>query len=375
MIRSPVFELDCADLVVIAGQVLGIGPAAALDRLDVPAAQAALAEARPADVELSGTVELSETGAADAGPAAAGLAAAGLMRALLRHRPFAGESQQVAVAAGLQFLALNGWQADLEPPGAALVVVEGLASGRLSSADAAAWLSARLSSYSVPPVREAPMRARLPGRRLFRAVDPRPRAGIRTPVTGFIPFTDDAREVAVLAREEATRLGLDHPGPEQFLLALTGTGPGVAARALERLGISPEAVRQQLARIAAGQPQVRSGPDTPLAMWVMPRAVGEAVAHGQDYIGTEHILLALFHAGDDTAARTLASLGAGEREVRAAITAVAGQPGPIRPAPGRGRKPGARDDEISRLRHEVARLNELLREHGIEPGEGNRRSA
>jgi Clp amino terminal domain, pathogenicity island component len=375
MIRSPVFELDCADLVVIAGQVLGIGPAAALDRLDVPAAQAALAEARPADVELSGTVELSETGAADAGPAAAGLAAAGLMRALLRHRPFAGESQQVAVAAGLQFLALNGWQADLEPPGAALVVVEGLASGRLSSADAAAWLSARLSSYSVPPVREAPMRARLPGRRLFRAVDPRPRAGVRTPVTGFIPFTDDAREVAVLAREEATRLGLDHPGPEQFLLALTGTGPGVAARALERLGISPEAVRQQLAQIAAGQPQVRSGPDTPLAMWVMPRAVGEAVAHGQDYIGTEHILLALFHAGDDTAARTLASLGAGEREVRAAITAVADQPGPIRPAPGRGRKPGARDDEIGRLRHEVARLNELLREHGIEPGEGNRRSA
>ena len=366
MIRSPVFELDCADLVVIAGRVLGIGPAAALDRLDFAAAQAALTEARPAGVELS------ETGAADAGPAAAGLAAARLMRALLRHRPFAGESQQVAVAAGLQFLALNGWQADLEPPGAALVVVEGLASGRLSSADAAAWLSARLSSYSAPPARQAPMRTRLPGRRLFRAVDPRPRAGVRTPVTGFIPFTDDAREVVVLAREEATRLGLDHPGPEQFLLALTGTGLGVAARALERLGISPEAVCQQ---IAAGQPQVPPGPDTPLAMWVMPRAVGEAVAHGHDYIGTEHVLLALFHAGDDTAARALASLGAGEREVRAAITAVAGQPGPIRPAPGRGRKPGARDDEIRRLRREVARLNELLREHGIEPGEGDRKSA
>ena len=86
-------------------------------------------------------------------------------------------------------------------------------------------------------------------------------------------------------------------------------------------------------------------------------------------------LPSLFHAGDDTAARALASLGAGEREVRAAITAVAGQPGPIRPAPGRGRKPGARDDEIRRLRREVARLNELLREHGIEPGEGDRKSA
>jgi ATP-dependent Clp protease ATP-binding subunit ClpC len=149
----------------------------------------------------------------------------------------------------------------------------------------------------------------------------------------------------------------------------------VAARALERLGISPEAVRQQVTQIAAGQPQVPPGPDTPLAMWVMPRAVGEAVAHGHDYIGTEHILLALFHAGDDTAARTLASLGAGEREVRAAITAVAGQPSLVRPAAGRGRKPGARDDEIRRLRREVARLNDLLREHGIEPGEGDRKSA
>ena len=63
MIRSPVFELDCADLVVIAGRVLGIGPAAALDRLDFAAAQAALAEARLADGELS------QTGPPDAGPA------------------------------------------------------------------------------------------------------------------------------------------------------------------------------------------------------------------------------------------------------------------------------------------------------------------
>src|SRR5580704_14713659 len=353
--------IDVADLVVIAGELYGTSPDAALDRIDLDLARAALTEAAPADTALTKD--------------ALAAAATRLIRALLRHHPFPADGQQLAVLAGLQFLAVNGWQADLDPPGAALVLVEGLASGRLSPADAAAWLSPRLSPHSASPAREAPMRTRLPGRRLFRAVDPRPRAGVRTPVTGFIPFTDDAREVAVLAREEATRLGLDHPGPEQFLLALTGTGPGVAARALERLGISPEAVRQQLARIAAGQPQVRSGPDTPLAMWVMPRAVGEAVAHGQDYIGTEHILLALFHAGDDTAARTLASLGAGEREVRAAITAVAGQPGPIRPAPGRGRKPGARDDEISRLRHEVARLNELLREHGIEPGEGNRRSA
>jgi hypothetical protein len=346
--------IDVADLVVIAGQVLGVDPDAALDQLDTAPAQAALAEA-------------------EAGSADAGLSAAVLMRALLRHRPFPGHSQQIAVAAGLQFLALNGWQADLDPPGAALVVVEGLASGRLSPADAAAWLSPRLSPYSAPPARKVPMRTRLPGRRLFRAVDPRPRAGVRTPVTGFIPFTDDAREVVVRAHEEAIRLGLDHPGPEHFLLALIGIGQGVAAQALDRLGIRPDAVRQQLTQLA-GQHQP-PGPETPLAARVVPRAVGEMVAHGHDRIGTEHILLALLHAGDDTAARALASLGAGEREVRGAVTALLAETGLLAPSPQRARKPASGDDEIQRLRREVARLCDLLREHGIEPGAGDRKSA
>ena len=67
------------------------------------------------------------------------------MQALLRHRPFPGHGQQVAVAAGLQFLSLNGWRADLNPAATAVVVVEALASGRLTSDDAAAWLSPRLS--------------------------------------------------------------------------------------------------------------------------------------------------------------------------------------------------------------------------------------
>ena len=95
------------------------------------------------------------------------------------------------------------------------------------------------------------MRTRLPGRRLFRAVDPRPRAGVHTPVTGFIPFTDDAREVVVRSREDAIRLGFDHPGSEHFLLALTVTGRSVAAQALNRLGIGPDAIREQLAQLAA----------------------------------------------------------------------------------------------------------------------------
>jgi hypothetical protein len=127
-----VIALDAADLVVIAGRTLGIGTDAALDQMDIAAAQDALAEARPPGMELTGR----------AGAATAGV---GLVRALLRHRPFPVHAQQVAVAAGLQFLSLNGWRADLNPPSTAAVVVEALASGRLTAGDAAAWLAPRLS--------------------------------------------------------------------------------------------------------------------------------------------------------------------------------------------------------------------------------------
>jgi hypothetical protein len=128
--------LDPADLVTIAVRTLGISTGAALAQLDIAAAQDALAEARPPGPEQS--VQFRDRATA----AAAGVA---LMRALLRHRPFPEHSQRVAVAAGLQFLSLNGWRADLNPAATAVVVVEALASGRLTVADAAAWLSPRLS--------------------------------------------------------------------------------------------------------------------------------------------------------------------------------------------------------------------------------------
>jgi hypothetical protein len=363
--------IDVADLVVVAGQVLGLSPATALDLIDLPAARAALAQARPPEPDLI------QAEPAEAGSAESARAAVLLIGALLRHRPFPGQNERVAVAAALQFLALNGWRADLDPPEATVAVIEGLAARQVTPADAAAWLSPRLSPYS-QPAQEAPMRTLRVSRRL-RALNPKPQAGIRTPVTGFMPFTDDAGDVVVQARAEADRLGLDRPGSEQFLLALAGTGQGVAAQALNRLGISSAVVRQQVTQVTQvpdrPQPPVAPEADTPLARQVMPRAVGEAVAHGRDYIGTEHILLGLFHAGDDTAAQALTRLGAGEHEVRAAIIAVIGDPGPGRPAHHRRHKPGPRDDEIRRLRAEVARLGDLLREHGIEPDDGGRQSA
>ena len=142
--------LGAADLVVIAARTLGIASEAALDSMDLPAAQAALAEA-----DLPG----HEPGATLPDRAAAAVAGVALVHALLRHRPFPRQNQQVAVAAGLQFLSLNGWRADLNPAEIAAVVVEALASGRLTAADAATWLSPRLSPAPRPlRVRGAPAR-------------------------------------------------------------------------------------------------------------------------------------------------------------------------------------------------------------------------
>jgi hypothetical protein len=354
--------IDVADLVLIAGEVLGTGPEAALGQLDIAAAQDALAAAQSAATQPSGP------------EAEAAAATVRLMHALLRYRPFPGHGEQIAVAAGLQFLALNGWQADLDPPGAALAVIEAMARGQLSPAGAAAWLSPRLSPYPASLARRTPMPTRRSrATRLLAAVSPVRRAGIFTPVTGFLPFTYDTGEAVIAARQEADRAGLDRPGPEQFLLALTATGQGAAAEALQRLGISPEAVREQLT--AQHSPQPPRGADAPFPMQVMPRAVGEAIIHNHDYIGTEHILLALFHAADDTAAQALTQLGASESDVRGALAALLPGPGPSRPGHRRGHKPAAREEEIRRLRLEVAQLSALLREHGIEPGEGRRRSA
>ncbi len=133
--------LDAADLVVIAGRTLGIGTDAALDQMDIAAAQEALAEARPPGRE-PGREFPARTSST---PAAAATAGVELVRALLRHPPFPARAQPVAVAAGLQFLSLNGWRADLDPPTTAVVVIEALASGQLSAADAAAWLEPRLT--------------------------------------------------------------------------------------------------------------------------------------------------------------------------------------------------------------------------------------
>ena len=134
----------------------------------------------------------------------------------------------------------------------------------------------------------------------------------------FERFTDRARRVVVLAQEEARMLNHNYIGTEHILLGLIHEGEGVAAKALESLGISQEAVRQQVEEIIGQGQQAPSGhiPFTPRAKKVLELSLREALQLGHNYIGTEHILLGLIREGEGVAAQVLVKLGADLNRVR-----------------------------------------------------------
>jgi Clp amino terminal domain, pathogenicity island component/UvrB/uvrC motif len=134
----------------------------------------------------------------------------------------------------------------------------------------------------------------------------------------FERFTDRARRVVTLAQEEARMLHHDYIGTEHILLGLIHEGRGVAARALESLGISLGAVRQQVEEIIGQGQQATPGsiPFTPRAKKVLELSLREALQLGHNYIGTEHILLGLIREGHGVAAQVLAKLGADLDRVR-----------------------------------------------------------
>jgi hypothetical protein len=136
--------------------------------------------------------------------------------------------------------------------------------------------------------------------------------------TMFERFTDRARRVVVLAQEEARMLNHNYIGTEHFLLGLIHEGEGVAAKALESLGISLDAVRQQVEEIIGQGQQAPSGhiPFTPRAKKVLELTQREAQQLGHNYIGTEHILLGLIREGSGVAAQVLVKLGADLNRVR-----------------------------------------------------------
>jgi Clp amino terminal domain, pathogenicity island component/KAP family P-loop domain len=140
----------------------------------------------------------------------------------------------------------------------------------------------------------------------------------------FERFTDRARRVIVLAQEEARMLNHNYIGTEHILLGLIHEGEGVGAEAMESLGISLEAVRQQVEEIIGQGQQVPSGyvPLTPRAKKVLELSLHEALQLGHNYIDTGHILLGLIHEGEGVAGSVLVKSGADLNRARASVLQV-----------------------------------------------------
>ena len=134
----------------------------------------------------------------------------------------------------------------------------------------------------------------------------------------FERFTDRARRVIVLAQEEARMLNHNYIGTEHILLGLIQEGEGVAAKALESMGISLEDVRGEVEAIIGHGTQPHNGhiPFTPRAKKVLELSLREGLQMGHKYIGTEFLLLGLIREGEGVAAQVLTKLGADLPRVR-----------------------------------------------------------
>ncbi len=327
---------DVADLVVITARVLEIDTREAFDLIDLPAAEAALAQARNRRGEPVGQV------------------AAALLAGLIWHRPLAQGNRQLALLAMLQFLGRQDLGLDLEPATAARDLIAGIAAGTLAEPAVAAWIAGRLHAQ---PAKEAGNMKRLTRRGHCEPLAVPARAG------KFPHFTDRAYRAVTLAEAEAIGLRHNYVGTEHLLLGVLGVGDGVAAKVLTGLGVSaPEAKAETEQIIGRGsEPPSGQPPFTPRSKKVLDLAHGEAKRLGHNYVGTEHLLLGLVREGAGVAAQILNRLGADRAAIVEALMHVLRFTAVL--------------DENDRLHAEIERLRLLLRQHGVEPHDGATRSA
>src|SRR6059058_2284763 len=172
----------------------------------------------------------------------------------------------------------------------------------------------------------------------------------------FERFTDRARRVVVLAQEEARMLNHNYIGTEHILLGLIHEGEGVAAKALESLGISLEAVRQQVEEIIGQGQAAPTGhiPFTPRAKKVLELSLREALQLGHNYIGTEHILLGLIREGEGVAAQVLQKLGADLKRARDTVISLVSASGSAEGLQSSGRPSGLSTLRVLRLAADAA---------------------
>jgi ATP-dependent Clp protease ATP-binding subunit ClpC len=174
----------------------------------------------------------------------------------------------------------------------------------------------------------------------------------------FERFTERARQVVVLAQEEARTLKHNYIGTEHILLGLLREEEGLAARVLESLDITVERVRAQVVRIVGSGEEVTSGqiPFTPRAKKVLELALREALSLGHNYIGTEHILLGLVRENEGVAARILLDFDADSEKIRNEVIRMLSGPG--------GRRQGSGSSSSSSGSGEGKKSSKLLDQFG-----------
>ena len=188
----------------------------------------------------------------------------------------------------------------------------------------------------------------------------------------FERFTERARQVVVLAQEEARTLKHNYIGTEHILLGLLREEEGLAARVLEGLEITVEDVRAQVIRIVGSGEEVTSGqiPFTPRAKKVLELALREALSLGNNYIGTEHILLGLVRENEGVAARILADFDADSEKIRNEIIRMLSGPGgrQARAGAGAGSGQSSEGKKSSKLLDQFGRnLTKMAAEGKLDP--------
>jgi ATP-dependent Clp protease ATP-binding subunit ClpC len=144
----------------------------------------------------------------------------------------------------------------------------------------------------------------------------------------FEQFTERARQVVVLAQDEARSLKHNYIGTEHLLLGLLREQEGVAARVLDSLGVTLEETRAQVGRIVGHGDEVTTGqiPFTPRAKKVLELSLREALSLGHEWIGTEHVLLGIVREGSGVGARILEDAGTDAETIRDAVVRILSGP-------------------------------------------------
>jgi len=314
-------------------------------------------------------------------------AAGAMLAGLIRARPFDGANRVVSVAVVLQFVALNRAELQLEPVADVDDLLDRISAGEADHHEAAAFLRSRLEHRPVTPEDlqehlrlELSLESEI--ERVLEVVD------WWRGDEMFERFSDPAKQVIVLAQEEARSLDHVYVGTEHLLLGLITVGEGLAAQVLTELGITAPAVRDLVVEIIGrgkGGANVGSIPFTPRAKNTVEYAWGEARARGSEQVGPEHLLLGVLRDSDGVGGQIITKLAADTDQVRrklekrmnwrqrseSAVTSLLADDAGSWATFGRRHhligELNAVLDENERLHEQVAHLRDLLRRHGIDP--------